>query len=658
MKRTLLSLAILAAFNVQAQNTIPEFKNDATYVNLNQTGATTAWMRNTTGKGSVIGIIDQGFDITHTDISKKIIAYKNFASTGVSWGFHGTAMASIAAGALNNSATVGVAPDARLLLARAGAGGTNLSLDVTAVKNSLDWLSANRATVINLSFGYSYDSDFINAVRYDSATKTFINPGIANNIADYKLATDRGSIIVAAAGNQGLPYSQAPAVFASRTNANGTLVLSGRAIIVGAVDSNNQITGYSNQAGHLCFNRVNLTCKDTVRTMDYYVVAPGMLEAATANQLGKGINTSGPVSGTSGAAAYVSGGVALIRQAWPQLKPEQLVTLLLTTTKDLGAPGTDEIYGRGLVDLERATRPIGTIKLASSGQILTGTNTSSGPAIAGSAVIGGGGMIRSLTTSSVLSNTQAVDNIGRNYSVNLTKALLAAPVVMNPRNPYLGYMGSQSLDLILDHDRSLRLLPGTNGVGIQLDQKYGPLTLEYQTGHISETSGFLGNYGQGVLSLGSSSTVFAQIGTRLSVREGTDLFVNYAQGNTTMNQDAVSVIKLSNTVQTQSWRLGVAQSNLFRPRDQLAFSIGTPVQIRRGSAEVTAVTGYEYQTLDNGDVNASPIVSKETLNLKSATEYAIGINYHMPVTKHSMLALQFSHSSAGYGSGINFVARY
>jgi hypothetical protein len=72
------------------------------------------------------------------------------------------------------------------------------------------------------------------------------------------------------------------------------------------------------------------------------------------------------VSGTSFAAPHVSGAVAVLMSAFPNLTPEQVVTLLLTTATDLGAAGVDDVYGRGLVNLDEATKPQGTTSVTSA----------------------------------------------------------------------------------------------------------------------------------------------------------------------------------------------------------------------------------------------------------------------------------------------------
>ncbi len=67
------------------------------------------------------------------------------------------------------------------------------------------------------------------------------------------------------------------------------------------------------------------------------------------------------ISGTSMATPHVVGAVALLHSRWPALKLDPLATrnILFDTATDLGAPGTDGIYGQGLLNIFAAMNPIG-----------------------------------------------------------------------------------------------------------------------------------------------------------------------------------------------------------------------------------------------------------------------------------------------------------
>lgn len=75
---------------------------------------------------------------------------------------------------------------------------------------------------------------------------------------------------------------------------------------------------------------------------------------------GSNIDTGASIAnGTSFATPIVSAAVAVIREAFPYMTAPQITNLLFETARDLGTPGVDATYGHGMLDLERATRPVG-----------------------------------------------------------------------------------------------------------------------------------------------------------------------------------------------------------------------------------------------------------------------------------------------------------
>lgn len=68
-------------------------------------------------------------------------------------------------------------------------------------------------------------------------------------------------------------------------------------------------------------------------------------------------------TGTSMAAPHASGALGLLMERFPYLSNPQLRDVLLTTAQDLGAPGVDEIYGWGLIDLKKAIDGPGQLRV-------------------------------------------------------------------------------------------------------------------------------------------------------------------------------------------------------------------------------------------------------------------------------------------------------
>jgi subtilisin family serine protease len=178
--------------------------------------------------------------------------------------------------------------------------GTNKDADGTTltILRSIDWAVAEGARVINMSFAGPQD------------------PGIARALA---AAKKKGVVLVAAAGNAG-PNSP-PLYPAADANV----------IAVTATDAEDRLFDASNRGRHVA------------------IAAPGVEIMAPAPRGGYQIS-----SGTSFAAAHISGVVALLLELKPSLNPDAVRKVLETTAKDLGPAGRDSQFGAGLADAYRA----------------------------------------------------------------------------------------------------------------------------------------------------------------------------------------------------------------------------------------------------------------------------------------------------------------
>ena len=137
----------------------------------------------------------------------------------------------------------------------------------------------------------------------------------------------------------------------------GNKQLEGIWLSVVATDRHNRITSFSNGCGEAA---------------NYCLAAPGARIISSVysedGEFNGYLSTTGyaQFSGTSMAAPVVSGAAAVLKGAFPNLTARQVVDILLRTATDLGAPGTDPVYGRGLVNLARALQPIGPTRAAAA----------------------------------------------------------------------------------------------------------------------------------------------------------------------------------------------------------------------------------------------------------------------------------------------------
>lgn len=661
IKSVLLGTALLVNCVAQAQVN-PNIQGIETYSYLLKNfNIDTIWSRGVTGKSAIVAVIDQGFDISHADLKSRIVASRNFVTGGtVTWGSHGTAMASIIAGARNNVGMVGVAPDAMLLLAQAGFGGTNTTINESALLRALDWSSAMGASVINISAGVTVTDSFRQSLKANVATGIWFAPSYSavssmfNSMSSYALATGRNSIVVVSAGNQGLPYAGYPAQIAASTDSVGRLQLGGKMIVVGAVDSTNTIASFSNRAGHICQSSYTVgRCNDAYLTRDFYVVAPGVsLTAAQSLSLSTVANPITSISGTSPAAAFVSGGMALMRQAWPQLRAEQLVQQVLTTTTDLGSPGTDNVYGRGLVNFEAATRPTGQLRVAKISQLADGT-PGSGTTVVGTNTSVSAGMARTLTANSILSTVQAIDDIGRNYTVDLRPTIQRRSTVYDAMSPYLSYTGYVPIKFNIGQFDMTTMVAAT-GSAVEIGRQLAQVRVMAQFGSVNERNGFIGNYGSGALALGSSSTTWQILSAEVPIYTGLDLRLSWGQGFTRVNNNDLSMIEIQSGIKTDTYQFGLVKSNLFRHNDAVSFGIGTEPRIRSGRAQITAVTGYNYRELEDGTMVGDPVINKQTMDLRQSANSVLYLGYRIPVIKNGSMMSSLSGNADSYKIGVNF----
>ena len=262
-----------------------------------------AWLgvsgdRSSWGSGVTVAILDTGVTSQPALAGTKITSQylMDPPANAADWNGHGTAVASLVVGA--DPLTPGVAPGASLLSIRV-ADDTGASDTFTLAQGILDAADAG-ASIINVSMGSYGDSSILaDAVKY---------------------ALAKGAFIIASAGNESLAQPAYPAAY------DGV-------ISVGAVDANGDHMLFSNQGA--------------------LVSAPGYLvNAAWTN------GDSVAFSGTSASAPIISGALAAIMSSGngTQYTAAQAWSILQANLDDAGAPGTDPVYGAGLVDLGRALR--------------------------------------------------------------------------------------------------------------------------------------------------------------------------------------------------------------------------------------------------------------------------------------------------------------
>ncbi|GGF13951.1 alkaline serine protease [Halobacillus andaensis] len=247
------------------------------------TNTESAWDITRGSSSQQIAVVDSGVDYNHPDLDGKTVRGYDFIDydyNPMDENGHGTHVAGTAAAETNNAQGVaGMAPNTEILAVRAL--DANGSGSLAAIADSIRYSADQGAEVINLSLGCDCDTQTLeNAVNY---------------------AWNQGSVVIAAAGNDGVSTTFEPASYAN-------------AIAVGAVDQYDNKASFSNYG----------TWVD--------VTAPGVDIASTVPNGGYAY-----MSGTSMASPHVAGLAGLLAS---QGRSNSEIRAAIENT-------ADSIYGTG-----------------------------------------------------------------------------------------------------------------------------------------------------------------------------------------------------------------------------------------------------------------------------------------------------------------------
>ena len=320
-------------------------------------GAQDAWRmtdaqgRAVTGKGVTVALVDTGIaPVAGLDSTGKVINGPDLSFDGQSDAMryldaygHGTHMAGIIAGRDDAVTTgsltdptkfVGVAPGADLLNVRVSS--SDGSTDVSQVIAGIDWIVQHRndngmnVRVINLSYGTNSRQSY----EVDPLAKAVENAWAA------------GIVVVAASGNDGastpltMPAADPYILAVGSSDNQGTATTSD--------DTLSSFTNTGDASRHsdlLAPGKSLVSLRDPGSYVDVHH-PEGLVAGDTSGRLFRG-------SGTSQAAAVVSGAVALLLQAQPNLTPDQVKALLESSATPMPAEAS-VARGAGELNIGRA----------------------------------------------------------------------------------------------------------------------------------------------------------------------------------------------------------------------------------------------------------------------------------------------------------------
>lgn len=327
------------------------------------------------GSGVGIAVLDSGIDTAHNSIKAagarpSVVFSKTYTSVpaGKDYYGHGTHVASLLAGdqVFKNDAYTGIAYESKIInlavLDKYGKGSTS---NVIA---AIDWVIANKTThnirVINMSLGTPPKDSYTTDPLCVAARRAY-NAGI---------------VVVASAGNFGKdlygkkiygginsPGIEPSVITVGATNTYGTDTRYDDT--VATFSSNGPTRGYKTVNGVKKYD--NLIKPDIVAPGNKLIAAvspSSALQSTSIIKLMPSLNAGGTgndqmmyMSGTSMATPLVSGAVAMILEARPDLTPALVKALLMYSAQPIRNTSTLE-QGAGIVNVEGAIEIVGKLK--------------------------------------------------------------------------------------------------------------------------------------------------------------------------------------------------------------------------------------------------------------------------------------------------------
>jgi subtilisin family serine protease len=246
-----------------------------------------------TGREVLVAVIDSKVDADHPDLAGAIVDRYDAVGRPEQAHSHGTGMAGAIA---SHRKLLGIAPGARILAVHAFSTSTRQSPEATTrqIITGIEWAISKGARVINMSFAGPYDPMIQLAMRNAAA---------------------KGVILIAASGNMG---AKSPPLYPAADP---------HVIAVTATDETDRLFAQAVRGPHLA------------------VAAPGVDVAVPAPG-----DTYQFTTGTSVAAAHVSGVTALLLERHPSVDARTVLEVLTSTARNLNPKGRDDQYGWGLID--------------------------------------------------------------------------------------------------------------------------------------------------------------------------------------------------------------------------------------------------------------------------------------------------------------------
>jgi len=310
---------------------------------LGQLKASSMYARGGTGKGVTVGLLDSGATPSHPGLAGKYVVVDSFEGvdpmdSNPEFRGHGTHVAGIIAAGKDDSGMHGVAYEATLASYALEFDENDDVVDFELGK-ATDELTEFGVRIVNNSWGkVDVHNDYI-SITITEVTRNSMDAYFPYGLPAYRRYVEADGVQVWGVGNSALPQ---PSFHAGLPLLVRELERGWLAVV--SVGQDGDLARYSQQCGVAA---------------EWCIAAPGGNKPEDA-----GIYSTVPggydhYHGTSMAAPQVSGALAALKSMFPNLGFQDVRDRVLFTADRNGIYADSSIYGKGLLDLDAASRPVG-----------------------------------------------------------------------------------------------------------------------------------------------------------------------------------------------------------------------------------------------------------------------------------------------------------
>jgi len=403
-------------------------------------------------------------------------------------------------------------------------------------------------------------------------------------------------------------------------------------------------------------------------------------------------------SGSSMAAAVVSGSIALLKSNFPEITGATALRILKETAQDLGETGVDAVYGHGAIDLATAMRPVGPLSVQLSGVM----NERVTPLI-GSGIVAPAGVAAAFQGALSTSRLSVTDGYDRSFQVPMA-AMVGASAAPSPlpeltrftmRGASLGpapetgstlsrgapvtggalampdpsrfsgghagligdravsftHMGEVASGLRFGVTGAHGAADGTGLASLALSADLGPALFTVESGRVSERDGMLGARFHGAFGGVNATTEYLRASADLPLGRTGTLHLNASSGETSASGTG---LLRSAHLRSESVGIGLSRINE-RTGSRMSLGLSRPVSVSGGEIGVLVPIGVGAAA--DGVTSTEVRTQSATLGVgAAAAPIDLQFGYEVPLGA-ARLGVAVSHRAgahSGQGTSASF----